>query len=147
MTGVSSKLQNKHFSEFWKKIGYKIIFQYHDNNIKNRCLLKIYVIVPIPIFDWTSKGKKQVKIYMWALHHKLVLFQQSMNCFWYVLENETEGNILGWTTSTRHTDLSPHRFVTGRGKGASFCDLNCLHQYIDCLQGSYSSYSSLNLCR
>ena len=36
---------------------------------------------------------------MCTLHHKLVLFQQSGNCFCYVPENDIEGDILGWTTS------------------------------------------------
>ena len=36
---------------------------------------------------------------MWALHHELVLFQQSRNCFRYVPDNEIRGDILGWTTS------------------------------------------------
>ena len=82
----------------------------HQNRVKkkfnvmittfeNRCLLKIYIIVMRPIFNTTHKGKKQVKVYMWALHHELVLFQQSRNCFCYVPENETEGDILGCTTS------------------------------------------------
>ena len=66
---------------------------------ENRCVLKNYLIVLRPIFDTTYKGKKQVKIYMWALHHELVLFQKSRNCFRYVLENDIEGGILGWTTS------------------------------------------------
>ena len=67
------------------------IFQYHDNNIKNRCVLKKYIIVPRPIFNTTYKGKRQVEICMWALHHELVLFLQSRNWFCYVAENETEG--------------------------------------------------------
>ena len=46
---------------------------------ENRCVLKFYVIVLIHIFNTTYKGGKQVEIYMWALHHKLVLFQQSRN--------------------------------------------------------------------
>ena len=41
----------------------------------------------------------------------------------------------------------PHRFVEGRGRGDDFCYLTCRHQYIDWIQGSYSSYSSLKLCR
>ena len=45
-----------------------------------------------------TKVKKQVEIYMWALHHEFVLFQQSRNCFCYVPDNEIEGYILGWTT-------------------------------------------------
>ena len=52
-----------------------------------------------PIFNATYKGKKQVEIYMWDLHHKLVLLLESRNCFRYVPENEVEGGILGWTTS------------------------------------------------
>ena len=43
---------------------------------ENRCILKNYVIVLIPIFDNTYKGEIQVEIYMWALHHELVLFQK-----------------------------------------------------------------------
>ena len=53
----------------------------------------------IPIFDTTLKGKKQVKKYMRALHHESVLFLQSRNLFFYVPDNEIEGDILGWTTS------------------------------------------------
>ena len=67
--------------------------------LENRCVLKIYVIVLIPIFDYTYKGDIEVKIYMRALHHELVLFQQSSNCFRYVPENETEEDILGWNPS------------------------------------------------
>ena len=61
--------------------------------------IKKYLIVLIPIFDTMYKGKKQVKIYMWALHQELVLFLQIMNCFRYVPDNDIEGDILGWTTS------------------------------------------------
>ena len=48
---------------------------------------------------YNVKREKQTEIYMWALHHKLVLFQQSKNFFHYVPENDIEGDILGWTTS------------------------------------------------
>ena len=57
------------------------IIQCHDNNIWKQMCIKKYVIVLIPIFDTTYIGEIQVKIYMWALHHELVLFQQSRNCF------------------------------------------------------------------
>ena len=40
------------------------IIQCHDNNIKNICVLQVYVIVMKPIFNKTYKGKKKVKIYM-----------------------------------------------------------------------------------
>ena len=53
-----------------------------------------------PIFNTTYKGKKkQVKIYMLALNHELVLFQKSRNYFRYVPDNEIKGDILRWTTS------------------------------------------------
>ena len=61
--------------------------------------IKNHVILLRPIFDTTYKGEIWVKIYMWALHHKLVLFQQSRNVFRYVPENDIEEYILGWTTS------------------------------------------------
>ena len=48
---------------------------------ENRCVLKIYVIVLRPIFNTNYKEEIQVEIYMKALHHELVLFQQSRNCF------------------------------------------------------------------
>ena len=48
---------------------------------ENRCVLKFCVIVLRPIYDTTHKGKKQVKIYVWDLHHELVLFLQSRNFF------------------------------------------------------------------
>ena len=66
---------------------------------ENRCVLKIYVIVLRPIFDNTYKGEIEVEIYMRALHHELILFQQIRNCFRYVPENETEEEILGWNPS------------------------------------------------
>ena len=53
------------------------IFQCNYNNIEKKiCVLKIYVIVLRTIFD-TTYPKKLVEIYIWALHHKLVLFLQS----------------------------------------------------------------------
>ena len=55
---------------------------------ENRCVLKNYVILLIPIFDTMHKGEIQVKIYMGALHHKLVLFQKSRNYFICVPDNE-----------------------------------------------------------
>ena len=57
------------------------IIQCHDNNIWKQMCIKKYLIVLRPIFDTTYKGKKQVEIYMWALHHELVLFLQSRNFF------------------------------------------------------------------
>ena len=51
-----------------------------------------------PIFDTTYKGGILVEIYIWDLHHKLFLFQQSRNCFSYLPENDIEGDILNWTT-------------------------------------------------
>ena len=36
---------------------------------------------------------------MWSLYQELVLFLQSKNCFRYVPDNDTEGDILGWTSS------------------------------------------------
>ena len=67
---------------------------------ENRCVLKKYVILLRPIFDTTYKGEIQVKIYMRALHHKLVLFQQSRNFFRYESENWIEEEILGWNPSS-----------------------------------------------
>ena len=37
------------------------------------------------------------------------------------------------------------RFVEGHGEGAGFRDFTCIHQYIDFIQGSSSTYSSLKL--
>ena len=48
-----------------------------------------------PIFNTTYKGRKQVEKYMWALHHKLVLFLQSRNYFRYEPDSKIEGDILG----------------------------------------------------
>ena len=36
---------------------------------------------------------------MRSLHHELVLFQKSRNCFRYVPDNKIEEDIFGWTTS------------------------------------------------
>ena len=54
----------------------------------------------IPNLDTMYKVKQHVEIYMWALHHELVLFQKNRNYFRYVPDNEIEGDILGWTTSS-----------------------------------------------
>ena len=53
----------------------------HDNNIWKQMCIKTYLIVQIPIFDTTYKGKQKVEIYIWASHHELVLLLQSKNCF------------------------------------------------------------------
>ena len=66
---------------------------------ENRCVSKSYLIVLRPILVTTYKGVKQVKIYMWALHHKLFLFQQSRIFFGYVPENDIKEDILGWNPS------------------------------------------------
>ena len=58
-----------------------------------------YFIVLRPILNTTYKGEIQVKIYTTSLHHELFLFQQSMNCFHYVPDNEIEDDILGWNLS------------------------------------------------
>ena len=68
---------------------------------ENRCVFKNYLMVLIPIFDTMYKGWKTIEKYMWALHHELVLFLQGRNFFRYVSENEIEGGILGWTTSSK----------------------------------------------
>ena len=73
---------------------------------ENRHVLKNYLIVLIPIFDTMHKRKNQAVKYMWDLHHELVLFLQSTNCFCYVTDNDTKGDILDWTTSTT-TDQNP----------------------------------------
>ena len=65
------------------------IIQYHDNCFENRCVLKNYVIVLRPIFYTTYKGEIQVDIFMRALHHKLVLFQQ-ISTIWVGLELELQ---------------------------------------------------------
>ena len=36
---------------------------------------------------------------MGSLHHELVIFLQSRNCFRYVTKNDIKGDIFGWTTS------------------------------------------------
>ena len=48
---------------------------------------------------------------------------------------------------TGHAYFFSRRFVEGCGKGAGFCDITCCHQYIDCIQGSSSSSSSVHLCQ
>ena len=62
---------------------------------ENRCVLNCYVILMRPIFYTMYKGETEVEMYMWALHHELVLFQQRRNSFCYVPENDIKGDILG----------------------------------------------------
>ena len=63
---------------------------------ENRCVLKIYVIVLRPIFDIMYKEKNRSKytcdIYItnWSYSNKVGIFR-------YLLENDMEGDILGWT--------------------------------------------------
>ena len=91
-------LQNEHFYGFCTKIGYKTYFNVMITTFKNICVLKSYVILLRTILNTTHQGRKQVKIYMWALHHKLVLFQKGRNCFCYAPEKEIKGGSMGWTT-------------------------------------------------
>ena len=52
-----------------------------------------------------KEEKKQVEIYMWALHHELVQFLQSSKCFRYIPDNDIKGDILGWTMLSMKTHL------------------------------------------
>ena len=76
------------------------IIQCHDKKTWKQMCVKNLCYITETYFWYNVQREKHVKIYMWALHHELVLFQQSRNCFCYVPENEIEGYILGWTTST-----------------------------------------------
>ena len=71
-----------------------------------------------PIFDKTYKGKKQVKKYIWVIHHKLVLFLQSRNYFRYVPENEIKGGVLGWTTSHANNNIKSMQYQLFSGSFA-----------------------------
>ena len=76
--------------------------QCHDNNIwKQMCIKELSYSTETYLQFQLTKENKQVEKYMWAPHHKLVLFLQIRNCFHYVRENNIEGYILGWTTSSR----------------------------------------------
>ena len=63
------------------------------------------------------KQKKQIKKYIWALYHKLVLFLRKIYSFWYIPENEIEGYILGWTLS-----IAKHIFLSSTKVGLSDVD-------------------------
>ena len=49
---------------------------------------------------------------MQALHHELILFQQSRNYFRYVTENDIKRDILGWTTSNMNLPSVPFDNIT-----------------------------------
>ena len=72
---------------------------------ENKCVFKNYVVVLRPIFDTTYKEEIQVKIYMRAIHHELVLFQQSRIFFCYVPQNDIDKDILGWNLSNKKSML------------------------------------------
>ena len=75
------------------------IIQCHDKNIwKQMCTKKLSYNTETYLRYNVLRGK-QVEIYMWSLHHKLVLFLKSGNCFCCVPDNEIKGGSLGWTTS------------------------------------------------
>ena len=61
------------------------------------CIKNLYYSAENYIQYNLHRGVK-VKIYMWNLHHELVLFLQSRKFFHYVPENDIKGDILGWTT-------------------------------------------------
>ena len=63
---IDINLQNEHFQTLHQN-RVQNIFHFHDNNIKNRCVLKIYIIVLRPIFDWRYKEKKRLK-YTFNIH-------------------------------------------------------------------------------
>ena len=88
------------------------IIQCHDNNIwKQMCIIKLCYSTETYIL-YTVQRRKQVEIYMWYLHHELILFLQSMNCFSCVPDNEIEGDILGWNMS--YTTHKTHRKMMQR---------------------------------
>ena len=75
------------------------IIQCHDNKIwKQMCIKKSFYSTDTYLRYRIRRGKTGEK-YMWDLHHELVIFLQSRNCFRYVPDNEIKGDILGWTTS------------------------------------------------
>ena len=76
------------------------IIQCHDKKIWKQMCIKNLCYSTETYLRYKVQRKKQAKIYMWALHHKLFLLLQSRNCFRYAPENETEGDILVWTKST-----------------------------------------------
>ena len=71
-----------------------------------------------------------------------------INIHWYW--NLSAGVIANckWAVSKPYIRIYfPSRFLEGRGRGAGFFDFTSLYQYIYWLQGSYSSSTSLELCR
>ena len=71
---------------------------------EKRSVLNIYSIVLTPNLDTSYTGGIQVKIYMWDLHHELVHFQQSRNCFRYTREWYQRGH-LGLEPVSSHKNM------------------------------------------
>ena len=84
------------------------IIECHNNNIWKQMCIKILCYSTETYLWYNVQREKQVEIYMWDPHHELVLFLQGRNYFCYVSENEIEGGILGWTTSTGHPGWYEH---------------------------------------
>ena len=83
------------------------IIQCHNNKIWKQMCIRNLCYITQTYLQYNVQREKQVEIYMWALHHELVLFQQSRNCFCYVPDNEIKGDILVWTTSTAMKTIWP----------------------------------------
>ena len=79
-------LQNKHFRFLHQNRAQNII-QCHDNNIWKQMFIKKLSYSTETYLQYNIWRGGKVKKYMWALHHKLVLFLQSRNCFCYVPDN------------------------------------------------------------
>ena len=81
------------------------IIQFHNNKIENRYVFK-NLSYSTKTYLWSKiQSKKQVEKYIWFLYHKLVLLLKSRNCFCYVPDNDTKGEILVWNPSQYHNVL------------------------------------------
>ena len=99
------------------------------------------------IIDFFSWSKMSFKLFVqaffcWFLTCVYNIYCISVHCSWnlslVVLAN------FQWTVSNLEIFICfPCRFLEGRGKGNGFCYFICCRQYINWIQGSSLSFSSL----
>ena len=107
---------------------------------------KVMVEVPVGCsdlfssIDWFYWSKISFKFFVQSFFLNCVYHIYWISVYWsWNLSSNVLKNCLWDISKPDISILFPRRFVGGHGKGAGFCDFTCIHQYIDCLQGSSSS--------
>ena len=107
-------------------------------------LIPWWAFIPIQViisFNFFAQS-----IFCWLLTCVYHIYWIRVNWYWHL----SLGVIANFQSAVSKQEIRicfPHRILEGHGERSGFCDFTCCNQYIDWLQGSSSSYSSLRFCR